>query len=217
MTHSPTLPSILLATANPHKVEEIVAMLAEAAIEAKVVSLLDFPHLEIPEESGATLEANAIIKAQAAASATGLIAVADDSGLEVAALGGQPGVQSKRFAGEFASDADRYNKLLEMMRDVPESERQARFRCCIAIVAPDSAPILINGICAGHIAFSPSGTHGFGYDPVFIPEGMQVTMAELPMAEKNRISHRFRALQAAIPVIKGVLAGLAQIAEDKPA
>lgn len=199
------LPRILLATNNPHKVEEINALLEAAQIDARVLSLLDFPHLQIPEETGATLEENAILKAQAAAEHTGLTAIADDSGLEVEALGGAPGVQSKRFAGETATDPERYGKLLELMKDVPEGRRQARFRCCIAIVSPGAEPVVVEGIVPGRIAFCPAGEHGFGYDPVFLPEGMDLTMAQLPMAEKNKISHRSRALHAALPVIKRLL------------
>ena len=201
---------ILLATNNPHKVEEISAMLEAVGMPARVLSLLDFHHLQLPEESGATLEENAILKAQAAAEHTGLIAIADDSGLEVEALGGAPGVHSKRFAGETATDPQRYGKLLELMKDVPEGKRQARFRCCIAIASPGAEPVVVEGIVPGRIAFCPAGQHGFGYDPVFLPEGMDITMAQLPMAEKNKISHRSRALRAAIPVIKRLISNVSE-------
>jgi len=196
---------ILLATANPHKVKEIRALLETAKVPAEALSLLDFPHLVTPEETAETMEKNALAKAKAAANETGLIALADDSGLEVEALGGEPGVHSKRFAGENAEDPARCAKLLSLLEGVPEEKRQARFRCCIAIAALGRAPIVVEGICAGKIALSPAGEHGFGYDPVFIPEGMNCTLAQLPLEEKNRISHRSRALAAALPVLKRLL------------
>jgi len=199
-------PRIVLATENPHKVEEIIALLEASRVKVQVSSLLDFPHLKLPEETGATFEENASMKAEAIAAETGLIAMADDSGLEVAALGGEPGVQSKRFAGDYADDEERYQKLLSMMADIPEGKRHGRFRCCIAIAVPGKETVIVDGICEGKIAFAPSGSYGFGYDPVFIPEGMNCTMAELPLAEKNKISHRSRALTAAVPVLRGIFA-----------
>ena len=188
---------IVLASANPHKAEEIGIMLGQAGLRAQVLSLMDFPHLTLPEEDGATFEENALKKAWAIAGQTGLIAFADDSGLEVAALGGEPGVHSKRFAGEEATDPERYGKLLDLLKDTPEGERQARFKCCIAIVAPGREETVVEGTCPGKIAFAPRGQYGFGYDPVFIPEGWSQTLGEVGMEEKNRVSHRARALQAA--------------------
>jgi XTP/dITP diphosphohydrolase len=196
---------IVLATANPHKAEEINALLEALDIAVQVVSLLDFPQVIIPEEDGETLEENAILKAEAVANQTGLVALADDSGLEVEALGGAPGVHSKRFAGENATDPERYGKLLALMKEVPEGKRQAQFRCCIAIAIPNRKTEVVEGICPGKIAFAPAGEYGFGYDPVFIPEGMNITMAQLPMDEKNKISHRSRALEAAVPVVRRIL------------
>jgi XTP/dITP diphosphohydrolase len=196
---------IVLASANPHKAEEIGLMLEQSGLRAQVLSLIDFPHLSLPEEDGATFEANALKKARAIAQPTGLIALADDSGLEVTALGGAPGVQSKRFAGEEATDPERYGKLLDLLKDTPEGKRQARFKCCLAIVAPGREETVVEGICPGKIAFVPKGQFGFGYDPVFIPEGWPQTLGEVSMEEKNRISHRARALQAALPVLKRLL------------
>jgi XTP/dITP diphosphohydrolase len=198
-------PKVVLATENPHKAEEIIALLDSSRLHVQVASLLDFPHLKLPEETGATFEENASMKAEAIAAQTGLIAMADDSGLEVDALGGEPGVRSKRFAGDYANDIERYQKLLALMTDFPEGKRQARFRCCIAIAVPGKETVIVDGVCRGKIAFAPSGSYGFGYDPVFIPEGMDCTMAELPMEEKNKISHRSRALAAAVPVLRGIL------------
>jgi XTP/dITP diphosphohydrolase len=202
-------PRIILASANPHKAEEIGAMLAQAGLRAQVVSLIDFPHLTLPEEDGATFEANALKKARAMAKQTGLIALADDSGLEVEALGGAPGVHSKRFAGEAATDEQLYEKLLGLLRDIPEAKRGARFKCCLAIVAPGRGETVVEGICPGKIAFAPRGQSGFGYDPVFVPEGWQQTLGEVSLAEKNRVSHRAQALQAALPVLQKLLKEIA--------
>jgi len=204
----PHPPQMLLATANTHKVQEIKELLGQAGLPVQVLSLLDFPHLTLPPETGSTFEANALLKARFAAKATGLFSVADDSGLEVEALNRAPGIHSKRFAGENADDAQRYAKLLEMMKNLPDSQRQARFRCCIAIVTPAEKHAVVEGICRGTITHAPRGRHGFGYDPVFLPEGYDCTMAELTMSQKNRISHRARALQAALPEIKRLLTEL---------
>jgi XTP/dITP diphosphohydrolase len=204
------LPRIILASANPHKAEEIGVMLEQAGLLAQVVSLSDFPHLTLPEEDGATFEENALKKARALAEQTGLIALADDSGLEVAALGGAPGVHSKRFAGDEATDAQRYEKLLGLMKALPEEKRGARFKCCLAIVVPCREETVVEGICPGKIAFAPKGKSGFGYDPVFIPEGWSQTLGEVTMEEKNRISHRARALAAALPVLRQILQKIAE-------
>ena len=198
-------PRILLATTNAHKIEEIVEMLDRERLKVQVLSLLDFPQLVMPEETGSTFEENALLKARFAAEETGLISLADDSGLEVEALNGAPGVHSKRFAGDNADDARRYGKLLDMMKDIPDQERQARFRCCIVIFVPPGDSTVVEGVCRGSIARAPRGENGFGYDPVFVPEGYSSTMAELTMEEKNRISHRARALEAALPEIRRLL------------
>lgn len=180
-------------------------MLEQAGLRAQALSLIDFPHLILPEEDGATFEENALKKARAMAEPTGLIALADDSGLEVEALEGAPGVQSKRFAGDDATDPERYGKLLELLKAVPEGKREARFKCCLAIVAPGREETVVEGICPGKIAFAPQGRYGFGYDPVFIPEGWSQTLGEVSMEEKNKVSHRAQALQAALPVLRRLL------------
>lgn len=186
---------IVLATRNPKKVEEIRAMLADLPI--RILSLADFPGIPEPQETGATFAENATIKALAAAKATGKVALADDSGLEVDALGGRPGVLSNRFAGQGATDRDKYMLVLRLMDGVPEDKRTARFRAAIAIARPDGYTVVVEGTCEGRIAHEPRGEYGFGYDPIFYLPDIGKTMAELPPEEKNKVSHRAKAIQAA--------------------
>jgi XTP/dITP diphosphohydrolase len=199
-----TLTKLLIATNNPGKVREFKALLAGLAVE------ITFPAqeglvLEV-EESGDTFEENARLKAAAYAQASGLPTLADDSGLEVDALGGAPGVFSARYAGPGTNDADRYRKLLTALKDVPAGQRLARFRCTVALALPDGTMHTTDGACEGEIGFAPRGQHGFGYDPVFIVAGCTgKTMAELPEDEKNRISHRARAVMAMRPLLTRVL------------
>jgi len=185
------MPRVLVATRNQGKLAEIERLLAPLGLE--VLSLADFPHLPEPEETGATFAENAILKAREAARATGLVALADDSGLEVAALGGQPGVHSKRFA---ASDPERIARLLDLLASVPPP-RAARFVAVVAIASPQGRLEVVEGTVRGTIACAPRGCDGFGYDPVFIPEGEQRTMAEMSREEKNLISHRGQAIRLA--------------------
>jgi XTP/dITP diphosphohydrolase len=186
---------LLVATNNPGKVREYEELLAGLPLE------LTFPVqegivLEV-EESGATFEENARLKALAYARASGLPTLADDSGLEVDALSGAPGVRSARYAGPSAGDADRYQKLLDALANVPEGRRTARFRCVVALAWPDGTVRTGEGRCEGQIGWAPRGVHGFGYDPVFIVDGFDgQTMAELAPEVKNRVSHRARAVQA---------------------
>ena len=185
--------SLLLGTRNPGKVIEIVSILANS--DWSFSSLQEFPNVGEAEENFATFAENAIAKAQFYASATGLCALADDSGLEVEALGGAPGVFSARYAGAHASDADRRTLLLSELAKVGESNRRARFVAVVAIATPNGEILNISeGTCSGTITFSPRGTGGFGYDPLFIPDGHTQTFAELPDTIKNQISHRARAL-----------------------
>jgi XTP/dITP diphosphohydrolase len=186
---------LVVASLNRAKAREISAILRDEELGFEVLSLADFPEVALPPETGDTFSANARDKAGAAARKTGLPAIADDSGLEVDALGGEPGIRSARFAGEGASDEDRYRKVLDLMRDVPDGSRGARFRCAAAFAAPDGKEVLAEGVCEGHVARQPAGTGGFGYDPIFVPEGHTCTMAELAAEEKHAISHRGRALR----------------------
>lgn len=184
---------IAVASNNKHKIEEIRAMLAEiygGALEVKSLSEIGFSG-DITED-GETFEENAAIKARAAA-ALGYIAIADDSGLCVDALNGAPGVYSARFAGEPCDDRKNNDKLLELLSDVPESRRGAKFVSVICCVTPDGQTVTARGECPGRILFSRRGTGGFGYDPLFFCE-LGKTFAELTPAEKNRISHRARAM-----------------------
>ncbi len=184
---------ILLATNNAGKLAEYQELLAGVA-GLKVASLVSLRHGVDVVEDGETFHANALKKAQAAARILGLPSMADDSGLEVDALAGRPGVRSARYAGERASDAENNAKLLTELEGVPESERAARFRCTIVIVDQEGKElVLAEGTCEGRIAEAPAGTGGFGYDPVFVPEGDTRTMAELSREEKNAISHRAKA------------------------
>ncbi|MBI5886807.1 MAG: XTP/dITP diphosphatase [Deltaproteobacteria bacterium] len=183
---------IILATTNKGKTAEIRSLLSGCGVE--IISLADLSAVQLPEETGETFPDNAIAKARFVSERFGAGALADDSGLEVDALGGRPGVRSARYAGEGAGDEANYTKLLADMEGVPKGARAARFRCAIALVMPGGATMTFEGALDGEIAFSPSGANGFGYDPVFfIPEKGR-TAAELTPDEKNAISHRGRAL-----------------------
>ncbi|MEN3327744.1 MAG: XTP/dITP diphosphohydrolase [Acidobacteriota bacterium] len=185
--------SLLLGTRNPGKVIEIVSILADSGWSFS--SLEQFPDVGEAEENFLTFAENAIAKAQFYAASTRLCALADDSGLEVEALGGAPGVFSARYAGAHASDADRRTLLLSELTRVGDANRRARFVAVVAIATPDGKILnLSEGICNGTITFEPRGTGGFGYDPLFIPDGYDQTFAELPDTIKNQISHRARAL-----------------------
>ena len=183
---------IILATRNPGKIKEIRALLSDLPIE--LISLFDLPHLPEVIEDGQTLESNAVKKAKEIFHATGIPSLADDSGLEVFALHMHPGVLSARFAGEHVTYEENNKKLLREMKDLHDSERRARFRCVIAFVDRSTENISV-GICEGAIITEIRGQGGFGYDPLFIPNGYEKTFAELSVEIKNRISHRAHALQ----------------------
>ncbi len=183
---------IVIASRNKKKVEELQRILEKLNI--KLLSVNDFPHLEEVVEDGKTFEENALKKARYVCEKTGFPALADDSGLEVESLGGEPGVFSARYAGEKASDADNVNKLLIEMKEIPLDKRKARFVCCIALVFPNGEEKIFWGYVKGHITFEPRGNLGFGYDPVFIPEGHNLTFAEMLPEKKDLLSHRRQAL-----------------------
>jgi XTP/dITP diphosphohydrolase len=185
---------LLLATNNPGKLHELVPLFSDVPLHIVTPHALGL-HLEV-EESGTTYAENARLKAAAFAHASGLLTLADDSGLEVDALGGAPGVYSARYAGEGASDADRRAKLIDVLRQVP-TPRRARFRCVIAIAQSGGAVDCFEGVCDGEIILEERSANGFGYDPVFYMPEHGCTMAELPSAVKNQISHRARAARAA--------------------
>lgn len=183
---------LVIATRNPGKAREMAEILASTDYE--VVSLSDYPDAPEVEETGSTFVENAIIKATAYAEFTGELTLADDSGLEVDALGGAPGVFSSRFA---PTDSQRISKLLDLMKDVPDEKRTARFRCAVAIAEPNGDVKTTEGRVEGTIAHAMRGTGGFGYDPVFVVIELGRHMAELGSDEKNAVSHRGRALAEA--------------------
>lgn len=200
---------LIVATHNEKKRRELAALLAQAGLEVK--SLRDCPQApaEIPE-TGETFLENARLKAHAVARSCGAWALADDSGLEVDALGGAPGVRSARFAGEGAGDEANNRLLLELLKGVEDERRTARFVCVIVLASPDGEEWWWEGTCPGRIVREPRGAGGFGYDPLFVPDGFQQTFAEMPPEQKNRISHRARALAAAVPDIAALLQRRAQ-------
>lgn len=186
---------LVLATGNVDKRDELRALLGEAEID--LLTLADFPDLPEVVEDGATCEANAIKKATAVAKWTGRWAMADDTGLEVEALNGRPGVYAARYAGAHATYEDNWQKLLEELQGVPGPRRTARFLTAIALADPSGAVDVVEGVLEGRIAEEPRGAQGFGYDPVFEVPDLGYTLAELSREEKNRISHRARAFAKA--------------------
>ena len=185
---------LLIATGNTHKLREIRAILSVPGLA--IISPREWPQPLPPiDEDGLTFEDNAIKKAMLTALATGLWTLADDSGLEVEALDQTPGVRSARYAGEPSSDAANNALLLENLTEAPN--RKARFRCAIALSSPTGRCQVVEGVCAGTLLPAPRGSNGFGYDPLFVPDGHTRTFAEMPDTEKNAISHRAQALQKA--------------------
>jgi XTP/dITP diphosphohydrolase len=186
------LPKLVLATGNKNKVYELQELLA--GLTFTIVTIGDYPGLVMPEEDQPTFAGNAALKAEAVSNYCGEIALADDSGLEVDALGGRPGVYSARYAGEEGNYAANNRLLLQELSGLPPEQRAARFVCAIAITIPGDHTYIIEESCPGVIAEELKGTGGFGYDPLFIYEPAGLTFAEMSAAEKNRVSHRGRAL-----------------------
>jgi XTP/dITP diphosphohydrolase len=185
---------LLVASRNPKKLAELLRLLADAPVE--LVGLNGFPDAGEVEETGATFAENAALKAVGYCRATGLPTVADDSGLEVDAFGGAPGVRSARYGGGHGDDAANVAKVLAELAGVPTDRRTARFRCCIAVADGRGVLATLSGVCEGRIAAAPRGANGFGYDPVFVPAaGDGRTMAQMPAAEKDALSHRGAALR----------------------
>lgn len=185
------IPRLVVASKNPDKVAEIEQVLAETDLVDEMVRGLDWPDVE---ETGGTLEANALLKARAVVEATGLPVLADDTGLEVDALDGAPGVHTARFAGEGARYEDNVAKLIEVMRS--QTDRSARFRTVVSLAFPDGVEVTAEGSLVGEITDAPRGERGFGYDPVFEVDGR--TLAEMSLGEKNELSHRARAIRALV-------------------
>ncbi len=194
---------LLIATHNRGKLIEYQELFAGLPLD--LVTLDEVGIREDVEENGRSFAENARIKALAYAKQSRLLTLADDSGLEVDALNGEPGVYSKRYAGENVTDAERNEFLLDKLRDVPRGQRTARFQCAIAIARPDGEMWETSGTCEGEILFAPRGTHGFGYDPIFFFPTLGKTMAELSTEEKNRVSHRARAGEKAKLLLENVM------------
>jgi XTP/dITP diphosphohydrolase len=198
---SASRPRLVLATLNPGKVPELTALLAGVPFE--VMALAAFPGATLPEESADSYRDNALLKARAVARAQGVWALGDDSGLEVDALGGAPGVRSARYGGPGLDDRGRCRHLLAALAGVPAEQRTARFRCVVALVDPAGREHLTEAVVEGLIAEAPRGTHGFGYDPVFYYPPRARTFAELAPEEKLRVDHRGRAVRAARRFLRG--------------
>jgi XTP/dITP diphosphohydrolase len=206
---------LVVATTNPGKLEELRALLSDLPLDVRSVADVLGEPLAVVED-GATFADNAVKKALAVAEATLMLSLADDSGLEVDALGGRPGVRSARFAHERASDAENNAALLaalDPLRGPEDGELRARFRCVLALVDPFTGgglPRVVEGVCEGAITRAPRGSGGFGYDPLFVVDGLQKTMAEVDPETKNRVSHRAAAFAALRPVIEQAIAARAE-------
>jgi XTP/dITP diphosphohydrolase len=196
---------MILGTRNHGKIAEFRSLFK--GMQIKLLSFYDFPDVPAVVEDGKTFQQNAAKKAKAIAKATGRIAVSDDSGLEVDCLDGVPGVRSARFAGEKATDRDNARKVLKMLDGVPWDQRRARFVCVICAATPRGKTVMAEGTCTGTISFEMRGSHGFGYDPIFIPDGYRLTMAEMEPELKNKISHRADAMKKFRKVLKGLVDG----------
>jgi XTP/dITP diphosphohydrolase len=199
---------VLLATRNHHKLAELRRILADLQPGLLVVGLDDATPYEEAPETAPTFAGNALAKARAGADATGLVTVADDSGLAVEALNGMPGVLSARWSGRHGDDAANLRLLLDQLTDVPDERRAAAFVCAAALVTPDGEQTVVEGRMTGHLVRTPRGHNGFGYDPIFVAEGQTQTNGELPPAEKDAISHRGRAMRALAPHIVRVTKSL---------
>jgi XTP/dITP diphosphohydrolase len=191
---------ILIASTNVHKIRELRGMLKSLG-QFDVLSLRDFPDYVQPEETGKTFEENAILKAEHAAKALGKWTLADDSGLVVPALNGDPGVYSARYAGSQATDFENRKKLLDAMQHLMDDDRQAFFECAIALSSPTGLKKCVKGTCEGTLLTKDRGSGGFGYDPLFIKHGYSKTFAEIEETVKNRISHRRKALDKILPFL----------------
>ena len=202
---------VLLATRNPDKLAELRRILADVQPDLRVIGLDDAMPYEDAPETGATFADNAVTKAQVGAEATGLITVADDSGLGVDALNGMPGVLSARWSGRHGDDAANLRLLLDQIVDVPDGRRGAAFVCAAALATPDGGQVVVEGRMTGRLVRQPRGHNGFGYDPIFVADGKTMTNGELPPAEKDAISHRGKAMRAIAPhIVQAVAQNLSQ-------
>ena len=196
---------LILATRNAHKVTELKAILADAGLDLDLVGADAYPEIPDVKETGVTFAENALLKAHALARATGLPAVADDSGLCVDVLGGAPGIFSARWAGAHGDDRANLDLLLAQLSDIDAEHRAAHFECAAAVALPDGTERVVNGRMRGTLRHTPAGSGGFGYDPILQPEGESRTAAELSAEEKNAISHRGKAFRALVPAVRELL------------
>ena len=198
---------LILATRNQHKVAELRAILGDAGLDVDLVGADAYPEIPDVPETGVTFAENALLKAHALARATGLPAVADDSGLCVDVLNGAPGIFSARWSGKHGDDRANLDLLLAQLSDIAEPHRGAHFFCAAALALPDGTERVVEGRLLGTLRTAPAGDGGFGYDPILVPDGETRSCAELTAAEKNAISHRGQAFRALVPVVKDLLAG----------
>ena len=193
--------NLLIATKNRGKIEEFRRIIEEFGGQIDLKSTLDFPHLVDVEETGSTFVENALIKARAYVKQSGLPSLSDDSGICVDALNAMPGIYSARWAGSHGDDQANLKLLLDQLSHVPSERRTGSFRCAVALVFPDGREFVEEGEMRGRIIESPRGSGGFGYDPIFVADGFQLTTSEISAAEKDRISHRGKALRAITPLL----------------
>ena len=205
---------VVLATNNAKKLAELRRLVAGEAPQIKILGLADVAAYPEPAETERTFEGNALLKARACVAATGLPALADDSGLAVDVLNHMPGVRSARWAGPGASDEENNSLLLRQLADVPAAERTARFVCAMALALPDGTEHVRVGEMHGRLAVSPAGQNGFGYDPLFVADGYTMTNGELEPSTKDAISHRGRAVRAILPVLIAELRRLELVARE---
>ncbi|MET9539467.1 RdgB/HAM1 family non-canonical purine NTP pyrophosphatase [Streptomyces sp. NPDC006553] len=196
---------LILATRNAGKITELHAILADAGLDLELVGADAYPEIPDVKETGVTFAENALLKAHALAQATGLPAVADDSGLCVDVLNGAPGIFSARWSGTHGDDRANLDLLLAQLSDIADEHRGAHFACAAALALPDGTERVVEGTMPGTLRHAPTGTNGFGYDPILQPRGHEVTCAELTPAEKNAISHRGKAFRALVPVVRELL------------
>jgi XTP/dITP diphosphohydrolase len=196
VTTPPRPPRVVLATRNAHKIAELRAILAATEARVELVGMTEFPDLPDVAETGVTFAENALLKAVETAQRTGLPAVADDSGLCVNVLGGAPGIFSARWAGKHGDDQANLDLLLAQLGDIADEHRRAHFACAAALALPDGTTAVREGRIDGVLLHARRGANGFGYDPIFLPDGYDATTAEMPADQKNAISHRTRAFQA---------------------
>ena len=193
---------LVLATRNAKKLAELDRLLASAGLDVEILGSDAFSDLPEIEETGSTFAENSLIKARAVAAHTGLIAIADDSGLCVDALDGQPGIYSARWAGPGATDESNLDLVLEQIRDVEPAQRTAHFACAAALVLPSGEEYVVQGQVDGVLLTQRRGVGGFGYDPIFLPDGFEITTAEMTSDQKDAISHRGQAMRALVPLIQ---------------